>query len=221
MEPRFGADFSDVQIYETPDLANAIQAQAFTHGQDIYFNSGKYNPVSNGGKKLLAHELTHVIQQLNISIHRQPTQTHAVTSVQQYSNIDDAVRQWMGTRDTNFIRSRYRNPVTREQPEIVSFKYWSLASSQGVVNYDIHFLAPDREQQNKHVKVRITFSSAGEGVKAEAKLYDWLGSMPVEMFSWVGTVVTQTNNTCQIVDQESTPREAPSNRFRRRRQIPV
>ncbi|MBP0003739.1 MAG: DUF4157 domain-containing protein [Cyanobacteria bacterium SBC] len=63
MEPRFGADFSDVRVHETPDLANAIQAQAFTHGQDIYFNSGKYNPESSGGKELLAHELTHVLQQ--------------------------------------------------------------------------------------------------------------------------------------------------------------
>ncbi len=63
MEPRFGADFSNVRVHETPDLANAIQAQAFTHGQDIYFNSGKYNPGSSGGKELLAHELTHVVQQ--------------------------------------------------------------------------------------------------------------------------------------------------------------
>lgn len=63
MEPRFGTDFSNVRVHETPDLANSIQAQAFTHGQDIYFNSGKYNPGSSGGKELLAHELTHVVQQ--------------------------------------------------------------------------------------------------------------------------------------------------------------
>jgi len=59
MEPRFGADFSNVRVHEAPDLANAIQAQAFTHGQDIYFNSGKYIPGSSSGKELLAHELTH------------------------------------------------------------------------------------------------------------------------------------------------------------------
>ena len=65
MEPRFGADFSNVRVHETPDLTNAIQAQAFTHGQDIYFNSGRYNTGSSGGKELLAHELTHVVQQSN------------------------------------------------------------------------------------------------------------------------------------------------------------
>ncbi len=67
MEPRFGQNFQDVRIHETPDLANSIQAQAFTHGQDIYFNSGKYNPGSSSGKELLAHELTHVAQQAGSS----------------------------------------------------------------------------------------------------------------------------------------------------------
>ena len=63
MEPRFGADFSNVRVHEAPTLASGIQAKAFTHGQDIYFNSGKYNPGSSSGKELLAHELTHTIQQ--------------------------------------------------------------------------------------------------------------------------------------------------------------
>lgn len=63
MEPRFGADFGGVRVHEAPKEASDIGAQAFTHGQDIYFNSGKYNPGSSGGKELLAHELTHTIQQ--------------------------------------------------------------------------------------------------------------------------------------------------------------
>jgi len=66
MESSFGADFSQVNIHTN---SNAIQmnkhinAQAFTHGNDIYFNQGKYNPSSKGGKHLLVHELTHTIQQ--------------------------------------------------------------------------------------------------------------------------------------------------------------
>ncbi len=66
MEPRFGADFSGVRIHTdstATDMNQRVQAQAFTHGKDIYFNSGKYDPSSNSGKSLLAHELTHVIQQ--------------------------------------------------------------------------------------------------------------------------------------------------------------
>lgn len=66
MEPRFGADFSQVKVH-TDSTANqmnqSIQAQAFTHGKDIYFNEGKYSPSTDEGKTLLAHELTHVVQQ--------------------------------------------------------------------------------------------------------------------------------------------------------------
>jgi len=66
MESRFGNDFSDVKIH-TGDYAiqmsEDLNAQAFTVGNDIYFNSGKYAPEASGGKHLLAHELTHTIQQ--------------------------------------------------------------------------------------------------------------------------------------------------------------
>ena len=66
MESRFGNDFSSVRVHtnaESVQMNQSLQAQAFTHGNDIYFNSGKYNPESTGGKRLLAHELTHTIQQ--------------------------------------------------------------------------------------------------------------------------------------------------------------
>jgi|GEM_PF-6614422 len=66
MSQAFGNDFSHVKIHTD---SNAIQmnqglnAKAFTHGSDIYFNKGEYAPNSSDGKKLLAHELTHVVQQ--------------------------------------------------------------------------------------------------------------------------------------------------------------
>ena len=66
MEPRFGNDFSSVRIHTGGDavqMNKELHAQAFTHGSDVYFNEGKYNPGSNEGKQLLAHELTHVVQQ--------------------------------------------------------------------------------------------------------------------------------------------------------------
>lgn len=66
METGFGADFSGVKIHNDTEAANMssnIGAQAFTHGNDIYFNKGKYSPNSTEGKHLLAHELTHTIQQ--------------------------------------------------------------------------------------------------------------------------------------------------------------
>lgn len=66
MESRFGSDFSGVKIHAGSDaiqMSRALNAQAFAVGSDIYFNEGKYNPSSAEGKHLLAHELTHTIQQ--------------------------------------------------------------------------------------------------------------------------------------------------------------
>ncbi|MEJ7912087.1 MAG: DUF4157 domain-containing protein, partial [Chitinophagaceae bacterium] len=66
MESRFSADFSHVRIHsgaQGETLSRAINAQAFAHGNEIYFNSGKFSPDSADGQTLLAHELTHTIQQ--------------------------------------------------------------------------------------------------------------------------------------------------------------
>lgn len=65
-ELRFGRDFSDVRVHSGPrsnEAARSIDADAFTYGNDLVFKSGKYNPNTKVGKKLLAHELTHVVQQ--------------------------------------------------------------------------------------------------------------------------------------------------------------
>lgn len=66
MESRLGVDLSRVNIHtgnEASQLNRSLQAQAFTHGNDVYFNEGKYEPESRHGQHLLAHELTHVVQQ--------------------------------------------------------------------------------------------------------------------------------------------------------------
>lgn len=66
MESSFGADFSGVRLHHdnsAAEMSKSLNAQAFTHGSDIYFNSNKYNVNSTAGKHLLAHELTHTIQQ--------------------------------------------------------------------------------------------------------------------------------------------------------------
>lgn len=65
-EARLGSDFRTVQVHadrRAAVLANSLQADAFTVGRDIYFNSGNYRPDTPAGRRLLAHELTHVVQQ--------------------------------------------------------------------------------------------------------------------------------------------------------------
>lgn len=79
MESRFNHDFSNVKIHDNSAAAKSaesIQAAAYTSGNHIVFNSGEYNTQSEPGKRLLAHELTHVVQQSDSnnsnSIQRQP-----------------------------------------------------------------------------------------------------------------------------------------------------
>lgn len=66
MEQAFGTDFSGVKVHtdtKADQLSQSIQAKAFTTGQDVFFRQGEYNPGSRGGQELIAHELTHVVQQ--------------------------------------------------------------------------------------------------------------------------------------------------------------
>ncbi len=61
-----GHDFGDVKVHTSPEsaeLSQQVGAVAFTTGKDIFFNQGAYNPQSSNGQELLAHELTHVVQQ--------------------------------------------------------------------------------------------------------------------------------------------------------------
>lgn len=65
-EPRLSHDFNDVRLHtddHSNEAARKVNAKAFTIGRDIYFNSGQYSPETNPGRQLLAHELSHVIQQ--------------------------------------------------------------------------------------------------------------------------------------------------------------
>jgi outer membrane protein OmpA-like peptidoglycan-associated protein len=65
-EPRFGASFSNVRVHDdtrVASVARSINARAFTFGRDVVFGAGEYAPDASSGKKLLAHELTHVVQQ--------------------------------------------------------------------------------------------------------------------------------------------------------------
>ena len=66
MEPRFKADFSNVRIHSDPEsasLSNHLSARAFTYQNHVFFSRDQYQPGTSEGKQLLAHELTHTIQQ--------------------------------------------------------------------------------------------------------------------------------------------------------------
>jgi hypothetical protein len=68
-EPRFGYDFSHVRVHtdsKASETAKSVNAKAFTTGKDVVFGAGHYSPETLSGKCLLAHELTHVVQQASV-----------------------------------------------------------------------------------------------------------------------------------------------------------
>lgn len=87
MEPRFGADFSQVRVHtdsEAVQMNQELGAQAFTHGSDLYFGAGK----SPGNNELTAHELTHVVQQNAVEFIRQYIQRDEEASHPQICQAD-------------------------------------------------------------------------------------------------------------------------------------
>ncbi|GAA6616641.1 DUF4157 domain-containing protein [Scytonema sp. NUACC26] len=85
MEQSFGADFSGVRVHadaQSDQLNQLIQAKAFTTGKDIFFRQGAYDPTSPGGQELIAHELTHTLQQGAISTNKHVQQKSADRLIQ-------------------------------------------------------------------------------------------------------------------------------------------
>lgn len=106
MEPRFGHDFSGVRVHtdeRAAQSARAVNALAYAVGRDIVFGSGQYQPGTMGGKSLLAHELTHVVQQ-----HRSSETTDANLG---YSIPSDPLEQ-EASQAANRIMSSSTSPVS-------------------------------------------------------------------------------------------------------------
>jgi Domain of unknown function (DUF4157) len=107
-EPRFGFDFSRVRIHadgEAAQAAQAVQARAYTVGQNIVFGRGEYAPSTVEGGRLLAHELTHVIQQTDTTGSARPS------AVQR----DEAEPRDAGV-DEETLPGGVRDPPKHEEP---------------------------------------------------------------------------------------------------------
>ena len=123
MEPRFGQSFSNVRVHtdaKAAESARAVDALAYTVGSAIAFGTGRYLPHTREGQKLLAHELTHVIQQSGSSV-RMQRQTTA-TPTQPESGVQFPYRVRIETQLSSdqllleFIR-QYRHLETAQQAE--------------------------------------------------------------------------------------------------------
>lgn len=123
METSFGADFSAVKIHNDSTsvrMNESLNAQAFTHGSDIYFNAGKYDANHTGGKHLLAHELTHVVQQSGGTNIRKQEDT-AVTNRQGRFLTDDSATPAQGQMTKSEFLQRLNTEVCENVDEALRF----------------------------------------------------------------------------------------------------
>ncbi len=122
MKPRFGHDFSQVQVHtdaRAAESARAINAQAYTLGRNVVFGKGQYAPQTSEGRKLLAHELTHVIQQRNHGASSPPpvvgaADTHEETEARSAEASVNEPGIYAGSRPVNgsrVLRRREQGPT--------------------------------------------------------------------------------------------------------------
>jgi|GEM_PF-2890048 len=115
MEARFGEDFSRVRVHTGSKpalLANNVNAKAFTLGSDLIFGSGEYKPGTKNGRKLLAHELVHVIQQ---------TGRHSIVKQNSTRSLQASSVESSDRNNTNKIQRKpgpVFRPILRARPQI-------------------------------------------------------------------------------------------------------
>jgi hypothetical protein len=91
MSQRFGYDFSEVRVRDDAQAAQSaseVNAQAYTVGHDVVFGSGQFSPETGAGRRLIAHELAHVVQQAS-GVCRNVIQRRAGCSAAQETTITD------------------------------------------------------------------------------------------------------------------------------------
>lgn len=122
MGQTMGVDFSGVRVHtdaQSDRLNQSIQAKAFTTGQDIFFRQGAYDPGSRGGQELIAHELTHVVQQtegtqqqffLNSEIHLQRSPVSVVAKQGAKAVAKKAIKEFI----ENQIKSRLKQYMSKQ-----------------------------------------------------------------------------------------------------------
>jgi hypothetical protein len=113
METGFGADFSGVRVHtdsESSDLNERLQSTAFTAGSDIFFGRGNYSPDTRSGQELLAHELTHTLQQGAAGVHRSTT--------------DSPVRVRRAAGDADVVQREFRPATTTENAHLRNDGHW-------------------------------------------------------------------------------------------------
>jgi hypothetical protein len=172
MESAFGHDFSQVRIHhggEAGELSRRLSALAFTHRNHIYFGEGMYNPDAASGKRLLAHELTHVAQQGYAA--RQRPGAGLTPAAQSSSPTIQRVAAWTAgaVNEVNNLANTFLNgaPVGVTNPMLNSSVLSSGADTRAAI-----------------AKPALAFASSATGVNAR------VGTVPTNTGSFRENVLT-------------------------------
>ena len=168
-ESRFGYDFSHVRIHNDPEaakLARALNAEAFTYGRDIYFGEGRYNPNTLAGKRLLAHELTHVVQQRSGSVLGQQ-----MTNGLQINFSKDVYEQ----ETSQVVSSIMQSPNFRVTGSI------SVRDIHGIIQRDLALEPPtgvpeQPELTDEQVQAAIRYNRASYSAESTRLIQDLVGA---------------------------------------------
>jgi len=166
MEQAFGADFSGVKVHadSNADILNrSINARAFTTGQDIFFKQGKYNPGSRGGQELLAHELTHVVQQTGAGVKVQRQFAPSTTSSSTTPTASETSVNWDAIVQTEL--EQFLNRFSNIQVQVKWVEYTAtqcVQKSEPVSVHPPYFINKDGDRKTKALKNR---QQAGKEVK--------------------------------------------------------
>ena len=148
MEPRFGYDFSGVRVHtdaRAAESAKSVNALAYTVGRDVVFGAGQYAPGTSEGRRLMAHELTHTIQQ-GSEIHRRPAtleMTHPEDATEREAQAaTNVVMQGepfasLSTSSLKIAREGTASQKSAQPPTV--FKHNTELGGLIVGNFDFHF----------------------------------------------------------------------------------
>ncbi|HEY3290546.1 MAG TPA: DUF4157 domain-containing protein, partial [Anaerolineae bacterium] len=124
LEPRFGADFSKVKVHTgsaSHQLNRLLSAEAFTYGSHIYLGAGHENKDSGSSQKLVAHELTHVVQQTGRVALRKPSPAQVMTSVPAQATIQRKSSTGLASKSAtnDFAKAAFatwKDPANKDKP---------------------------------------------------------------------------------------------------------
>lgn len=176
-EPKFGYDFSNVKIHTDNNAARSAQsinALAYTSGNNIVFNKGEYDPGTEKGKRLLGHELTHVVQQeAGISKKIQKAEDWDFT-LADYKKLKTAKQDLKFDTDSSWVPSKLQENI------LATIKFVLTAikpeRTKGVNTKDFfhgHLVIPNDAVPKGFAKKISTFTSDKRQLEADALGGDW------------------------------------------------